>query len=326
MVSRPRIPLEISDAPSGTWVLLAMVLTLLMAGFACSGDILTEPTPVQTEPASPAQPPPVPPGLPDLITVALASTDIAVGANRVAFALIRPGQGPVRNAQVEVRTFLLKDSGPEGPRQTVPAEFQVWPGGAGGVYVANLTFDEPGEWGLGFAFPSADGSETQAGTRVQVKSTSATPAVGTAAPRSQNKTSHDVGDLQDLTTDGEPDPDLYMKTIADALGEDRPLLVSFSTPAYCKTGTCGPQLEVVKELKRNHSGRMNFIHIEVYDNPPEIRDNGIDAAKISPTLAEWGLPTEPWTFVIDAGGIIRSKFEGFVGPDELESAVGLVFQ
>ena len=242
----------------------------------------------------------------------------------MAFALIRPGQGPVKNAQVEVRTFLLTENQPDGPRQTEPAVFQSWPGGAGGVYIADLSFDEPGEWGLGFVFQSADARETQAGTRVQVRPTSATPALGAAAPRSQNKTYRDVAELVDLTTDPDPDPDLYSKTIAEALDETRPLVVSFSTPAYCRTGTCGPQLDVVKELKDSHADQMNFIHIEVYDNPPEIRDQGIDAAKISPTLAEWGLPTEPWTFVVDADGIIRAKYEGFVGATELEAAIAPV--
>ena len=108
----------------------------------------------------------------------------------------------------------------------------------------------------------------------------------------------------------DPDPDLYAKTIAEALDEGIPLVVSFATPAYCKTATCGPQLDTLKQLKTTHSERVNFIHVEVYDNPPEIRESGISVAKLSPTLAEWGLPTEPWTFVIDAEGIVRAKYEG----------------
>ena len=308
------------------WVLLAVFLTLLVVGLACSANSDAEPVPIvpqstQAAPASPPTLPSLPPGLPDPITVAVASTDLAVGSNRVVFGLIRQGKGPIKDAEVNVETFLLKDSGPDGPRQIAPAAFQVWPEGAGGVYIASLTFDETGEWGLGFRLSFPDGSETQAGTRVQVKSESATPALGSAAPRSQNKTSRDVDDLDELTTDTEPDPDLYAKTIAEALDEGIPLVVSFATPAYCKTATCGPQLDTLKQLKATHSERINFLHVEVYDNPPEIRESGISGAKLSPILAEWGLPTEPWTFVIDADGIVRAKYEGFVSSVELEEAI-----
>ena len=307
-------------------VLVAVVAALVLGVFACSGESAVEPTPVASvptavAPSQPLAPPSLPPGMPEPITVALASTDIAVGDNRVVFGLIRQGKGPVRDAEVSVETFLLKASGPDGPRQTLPATFQVWPQGAGGVYIANLTFDETGEWGLGFRLKHPDGSESQAGTRVQVKSESATPALGSAAPRSRNRTSSGVGHLDELTTDPDPDPDLYSKTIAEALDEGKPLVVSFATPAYCKTATCGPQLDTLKQLKTTHSERVNFVHVEVYDNPPEIRDQGIAVARLSPILAEWGLPTEPWTFVIDAGGIVRAKYEGYVSSEELEEAV-----
>ncbi len=290
----------------------AAILVLLMSVGACSTE--SDAVPAQDATA-------VPPSLPDPITVAVASTDLAVGENRVVFGLIRQGKGPIKDAQVNVETFLLTASGQDGPRQTVPAAFQVWPGGSGGVYIATLMFDETGEWGLGLKLNNPDGSETLAGTRVQVKSESATPALGMAAPRSQNRTARDVSDLVELTTDSDPDPELYAKTIAEALDEDIPLVVSFATPAYCKTATCGPQLDAIKQLKTSHSDRVNFLHVEVYDNPPEIRESGIAAAKLSPTLAEWGLPTEPWTFVIDADGNVSAKYEGYVGSDELEEAI-----
>ena len=79
---------------------------------------------------------------------------------------------------------------------------------------------------------------------------------------------------------------------------------------------------MLKQLKTTRSAQINVLHVEVYDNPPEIRENGISVARLSPILAEWGLPTEPWTFVIDADGIVRAKYEGFVSSEELEKAIG----
>ena len=124
-----------------------------------------------------------------------------------------------------------------------------------------------------------------------------------------------------IVLDSDPDPDLYSRTIAEALDEGIPLVVSFATPAYCKTATCGPQLDTLKELKTTFSERVNFLHVEVYDNPPEIRESGISAAKLSPTLAEWGLPSEPWTFVVGTDGTVSAKYEGYVSSDELEVAI-----
>jgi hypothetical protein len=34
----------------------------------------------------------------------------------------------------------------------------------------------------------------------------------------------------------------------------------------------------------------------------------------------WGLPTEPYTFVVDSTGKITAKFEGIVSEDELRAA------
>ena len=43
--------------------------------------------------------------------------------------------------------------------------------------------------------------------------------------------------------------------------------------------------------------------------------------RLTPVMAEWGLPSEPWTFVVDGEGIVRAKYEGFVGADELRDAI-----
>ena len=165
--------------------------------------------------------------------------------------------------------------------------------GTAGVYRANLTFDQSGDWGLGIIATLSDDSTLNVGAKIQVKQTSSTPAIGSPAPRSHTKTASDANNLTDITTDPKPDPDLYRLAIADALDETEPLLVTFATPAYCRTATCGPQMNVLKQLKDRYADRMNFIHVEVYDNPAQIREQGFSTAKIAPALAEWGLPSEP---------------------------------
>ena len=301
---------------------LTISLTLLSLVFAACGGSSTEPdpTPAPTVEASGASTSAAP-----QLALALASTDLAVGENRVSFGLIQQGTGPIKNAEVQVQTFVITDAGLDGPKQTVTASFREWPGGSGGVYIAQLNFDQAGEWGLGILLTQSDGSLGPATTRVQVQEQSLTPAIGASAIRSENKTSKDVSDLEELTTDTDPDPNMYSITIAEALDQNKPLLVTFSTPAYCQSATCGPQLGVVKDLKSSHSSDMNFLHIEVYDNPDEIQGD-LTRGKISPTLVEWGLRTEPWTFIVDAEGLVQAKFEGFVGPVDLEPAIQAVLQ
>ena len=188
-----------------------------------------------------------------------------------------------------------------------------------------MSFEQAGNWGIGILLTQPDGSLAPASTRVQVREQSLTPAIGAPAIHSVNKTSKDVSNLEELTTDREPDPDLYSMTIAQALDKNKPLMVTFATPAYCQTATCGPQVDVMKDLKSGYSSDMNFLHIEVYDNPNEIQGD-LTRGRISPTLAEWGLITEPWTFVMDAEGLVQAKFEGFVGPEDLETAIQDVLQ
>ena len=59
---------------------------------------------------------------------------------------------------------------------------------------------------------------------------------------------------------------------------------------------------------------IRFIHVEIYeDNDPK---NGVNK-----WVREWNLPTEPWVFVVDGDGVIRTKFEGSVSLDELRTAI-----
>ena len=236
----------------------------------------------------------------------------------MVFGVLDGEEGPVRDAEVVVSTFFLTaDGGQEGPVETVDAAFRAWPVTPRGVFTAELEFDRAGEWGIGAVVTDATGMERKASARVRVKDASATPEIGAAAPRSVSKTLADVDGFEQITTDFEPDADFYGKTISDALDAGKPLMVVFSTPAYCQTATCGPQLGVVKELKAEYADRMNFIHVEVYDNPHEI-EGDLSRAVISPTAEEWGLPSEPWTFIVDGDGVIRAKFEAFTTREELE--------
>lgn len=320
------IPFRVMRPYGGTLLLSAA----LAAAVACGGgsDELPESASETEAPAQSAEPSTVQaaPGQPSEsseLQVALATSDLSVGLNRFVFGVIDRESGPLRGSEVQIETYYLTPEGADGPRETRSAVWRKWPVGPGGVYTVELTFDAPGDFGVGLAIADPDGTVRGASTRVQVKDVSAAPAIGATVPRSVNKTSSDVAALDELTTDPDPDPDLYTLTIAEAVDDPRPLVVVFATPAYCQTATCGPQVDVVKGLKTRNEGKVNFIHIEVYDNPLEIQGD-LGRGRISPTFTEWNLPSEPWTFIVDEDGVVRAKFEGFATSQELEEALAAV--
>jgi len=251
---------------------------------------------------------------------ALGSTDLSVGENRLVFGLIDPETGPIRDVQVELSTFRLTSLGREGPVQTMVGVFRRWPVAPSGLYTAHMFFDKAGTWDISVVATSLSGASRSVSIRIQVNETSMTPSVGTSAPRSRSKTMSDVGSLQELTTDRRPESALYETNIANAIEMNRPVLVLFATPAYCQTATCGPQIEVVKELRDRFKDRMSFVHVDTYDNPHEIQGD-LSRGVVSPTVKEWGLSSEPWTFIIDDLGLVSAKFEAFTTREELERAI-----
>ena len=299
--------------------LLVLAAIGLFLALAACGD--TD-TPAASDSASAAQVDAAPPTPEDAeLRMLLASTDLSVGDNRVVFALAGGGAGPVRQADgVRVQTYYLAPAGQEGPIERAAAEYREWQPNGRGAYTVRLSFDRAGDWGLGVSVEGPDGAVYSASARVTVREQSLTPALGAPAPLSMSKTLSDTPVMNELTSDPQPDSALYTMTIAEAVASGEPLVVVFSTPAFCTTATCGPQLDVLKQTRERYSDRANFIHVEVYDNPHEI-EGDLSNARIAPAVAEWGLPSEPWTFVIGSDGLVAAKFEGFATLDELEQSL-----
>ena len=311
----------------GQGALAAASIVWLVAVAACSAGGQRTPTAAPASPTSVPEPesalPTPPTGEASGLRVVLASTDLGVGRNRLAFGIIEGAAGQVRASEAKVLLFHV-DTTTDRPRTTALAPFVPWPGGRQGVYVANVELDAPGQWGIVAEIVGADGAVRSAQSGVfQVKPETSSPAIGSAAPASVTRTSGDVPELAELTTSPDPDPDLYLTTVADAVSSGRPSVITFATPAFCRTATCGPQVEIVSALREKFAPRANFLHVEVFENAHEI-DGDASKLRLDPAMAEWGLLTEPFTFVVDGGGLVASKFEGFVTEGELEAALAAV--
>jgi hypothetical protein len=158
------------------------------------------------------------------------------------------------------------------------------------------------------------GRKIQAAGTVEIKADAVAPDVGERAIASQTPTL-ETATLEQLSTSNEPDRELYRTSIAAALDANEPFVVAFATPKYCTTRTCGPVTDVVSEVRRRHDGEgIRFIHVEIYEgNDPTKGENE--------WVEEWGLPSEPWVFLVGRDGRVRARFEGTVSVRELDDAV-----
>ena len=253
----------------------------------------------------------------DSFQIIMAVTDIAIGENRLAFAIIGKN-GPLIADQVQVQLSPL-DNSSGAYKYKSKALFQVWPQGNAGVYITRVNLGISGEWIIQVEDASSNRGVLGT-TKFFVNKTSSAPAVGTKPNPLNNLSIADVDDINEITSALNPDPDLYKLSVSQAMSNGIPTIITFASPSFCRTATCGPQIEVISSIKNLFGQRLNVIHIEVYE-PPEIDDDGNYELKVSSLLEAWGLNSEPFTFMLDKTGTIVAKFEGFVTEAELTETI-----
>ena len=249
----------------------------------------------------------------DGLQAILGTGDLGVGANRVGFVLISP-DGIVTDPVTVTSSYDGAES------ETAEMVFQPWPYGTRGLHTAEMRFGRAGTWKLDISTAAADGPVRKAELSFEVAEATSAPANGAPAPLSKSKTIDDVESLDEITTGSLQDSDLYQVSLDEAVRSGMPTVVVFASPAFCTNAVCGPQVDVLTQLKDKYSGRANFVHVDFYDNPAEIQGD-LDKGVISPTVIEWGLPSIEWTFVIDGQGIVATRFEAFATFDEVEAAL-----
>jgi hypothetical protein len=197
---------------------------------------------------------------------------------------------------------------PRFTAQTTSAD----PDAAKAVYVSELKLDRPGEWRIVALIRSGEGYESVRVPSVVVGEGKDVPRPGDPAPAVNTPTADEVGDLDEIDT-RDPHDTMHETDLAEALGK-RPVVLLFATPLLCQSRVCGPVVDVAEQLKAEYGDEVEFIHMEVFE------DNEIDKGQ-RPQVRAYGLPTEPWVFVIDRDGRVSTAIEGAFGPAELEDAV-----
>jgi hypothetical protein len=255
----------------------------------------------------------------------LASSELAAGPNRFVFALTdRQGQ-PLAAPDVAVQLRFYDDDGdPEAVVFEAPARFLWALEDVRGLYAADATYPHAGRWGTRFDVTFPDGRQETARVDYDVQETTSTPAIGAPGPAVDSPTAGDVdGDLRRISTDPEPVARFYELSIADAMSAGAPAIIAFVTPGFCRSATCGPTLDKVKQVAAEHP-EVNVVHVEPYvmamqdgTLQPQLSAEGWPQSAL--WTEAWGLRTEPFVAVTDAQGLVRAKFEGAITVEELES-------
>ena len=256
------------------------------------------------------------------VAIVPGTSDYGPGRNRVSFLVVDSQSRLLERPTA--RVWIARDLKDEPYAETVARLEPIGvPGGdeaeAQAIYVAEVDTPEPGKYWL-LAEP-VGGTPIQALGNVIVGKDAAAPGVGDPAVASETPTLASTGgDLKALTTSRRPDRALYRSSVAQALAAGDPFVVSFATPLYCQSRTCGPVVDVVSAVRKKLEGRgVRFVHVEIFE--------GNDPAKgVNRWVDEWKLPTEPFTFVVDRTGVVRAKLEGAFSVTELEKAVGEVIR
>jgi len=275
----------------------------------------------------------------DEILPLVVSSDLALGENRFVLGLIDQEAGqPLTDATVHLE-FVCFDTTEGTPAFEADPEavtltksyththddgfVESHEAGQTGAYVANVTFDRAGIWGIVVTGTTADGRKF--GPTRPTFGVNETPvglALGEAAPRSEQPISVDGTGLEALDTSVAPNPAQHNMTLATAVTSGKPTVVAFATPAFCQSQICGPIKEIFDDLNTAYDGQANFVHIEPYD-VTRIREGTCDSLEMClvPTLQEWRLANEPWVFIVGADGNIAARFDGIASYEEMEAAL-----
>jgi len=252
------------------------------------------------------------------IAVVPGTSDYVTGRNRVSFLIVDQQSRAITTPVACVWVATALKASPFA-RTLAHLEHVGIPGGAQGpvptIYVANVDLPKPGKYWL-LAVPMGKKPPGALANLVVPAVPTGAPRVGDRAIPSQTPTLTSTGGkLSLLSTATHPDPRLYRISVAQALAKHVPFVVTFATPKFCTSRTCGPVVDMVDAVSRRLAKTpVRFIHVEIYKrNDPALGFNA--------WVKQWKLPTEPWTFVVDRHGVIRARLEGAFSADELERTI-----
>jgi hypothetical protein len=231
------------------------------------------------------------------LTVINASFEQLTGTDQpFAFGLTTLENEPVKGA--EVRLYVVAPGGDEkeGP---FDAEFQDVEAVPLGLYLTRLDFAEPGTASI--VAVTDDGAAGFTALQITAPEDTAVPAPGQPAVVVPTPTFEDPRGVEKVCT-LDPPCGMHEVSLDEALAAGRPVMLTFATPAYCMTAICGPSVETIDGVRASRDwDDVAWIHVEIY------RDAG---QTLSEAVEEWGLPSEPWLFALNADETVAARADG----------------
>jgi hypothetical protein len=260
-------------------------------------------------------------GVPAQLEAEQVTTEVALRDTRMSFALLTKDGKPYDPGRTVTAHVVL--TGPDGGTHAldVPSQSVRFGGGeqhtdigaeVHDIYPFRSAFDTPGTWQL-----QATVGKTTATLAFPVIEKSDTAMIGAKAIPSQSPTNADHRGVDPVCT-RTPECSMHDLTIAQAITSGKPSVLVFATPKFCTSRTCGPLVDVVEGVKAKLGDKVAFVHIEEWKSEQAVGDvdNGL-----APTFKEWNLPTDPWLFFVGADGVVKDRWSGAAGPNEVEAAV-----
>jgi hypothetical protein len=236
--------------------------------------------------------------------------------DRLVFNLIDPSNGAaLTTPTAQVWIALDQKSAATGPL-TANYRDEGLPKDKG-FYEVQLTVPSDGTW-LAVAEVQRTGKSSSdfGAAQFQIGRRTAMPKQGDPATSVPTPTYSDHRGVDPICT-AKPICSMHAISLDAALKNGKPTVLIIATPQFCQSALCGPETELVGEVSKDFSGRINFIHIEVYkDN----KATTIQRQVLSPAAALWHLDEEPVIYYIDPAGLIKSRTIGPADKGEVRAA------
>jgi hypothetical protein len=241
------------------------------------------------------------------LTTGIISSDLYASPRPQRLAFVVDEQNGTFASRVPARIAIQPPSGTFGPYLQAPLHSEGLPKDRG-VYVATPVLAAPGIYNA-----NVQTSGKQIPMVFQVNARPTAPAVGALAPRAASPTHSNPLGVNPLCT-RDPACPLHTKSLATLIGTGRPVAVIFATPALCKSQYCGPVLDMYLPIAAEFANQVDSVHVEIYKD--------MSGTVESPTVAAWGLPSEPWLFGVNGKGHITARLDGAFAADEARQVLG----
>jgi hypothetical protein len=246
----------------------------------------------------------------DQLNILVASSPILATApdERVALILLQ-GQDPIP-ADADVKVLFGQVQGQSVGTTLGPFTPERHADGLPRPYhLVRATFPAPGNYAIQ---ATVNGKEALAALEAADPTADGPPKVGQPLTSTPTPTPADKKGVDPICT-ATPVCPLHDVSLDAALAEKKPLVVLFGTPAFCKTNTCGPVLDVMLEGMKPFADRARFLHVEIYtDRTAKTTTPAVDAFKLA---------GEPFLFLAGADGVVRQRIAGPYDKAEFRSAM-----